>query len=139
MIAMDVYGEGPPLVLVHGVATSRSIWRHVVPIDKTEPAEGPVSGTPVLQLFVIDPAVIDVDWSVDGVVVAAKGGTGFDLAQAGLSSGEHVISAKAYDNAGEDLVKYRDAVCPDSVESWYCHSTGWANATQTVEWTVTVP
>ena len=28
---MDVNGEGPPLVLVHGVATSRSIWRHVVP------------------------------------------------------------------------------------------------------------
>jgi pimeloyl-ACP methyl ester carboxylesterase len=28
---MDVYGEGSPLVLVHGVATSRSIWRHVVP------------------------------------------------------------------------------------------------------------
>ena len=28
---MDVKGEGPPLVLVHGVATSRSIWRHVVP------------------------------------------------------------------------------------------------------------
>jgi pimeloyl-ACP methyl ester carboxylesterase len=26
-----VKGEGPPLVLVHGVATSRSIWRHVVP------------------------------------------------------------------------------------------------------------
>jgi pimeloyl-ACP methyl ester carboxylesterase len=31
VIAMDVYGEGSPLVLVHGVATSRSIWRHVVP------------------------------------------------------------------------------------------------------------
>jgi pimeloyl-ACP methyl ester carboxylesterase len=29
---MDVYGEGSPLVLVHGVATSRSIWRHVVPV-----------------------------------------------------------------------------------------------------------
>ena len=28
---MDVQGDGPPLVLVHGVATSRSIWRHVVP------------------------------------------------------------------------------------------------------------
>ncbi len=28
---MDVNGDGPPLVLVHGVATSRSIWRHVVP------------------------------------------------------------------------------------------------------------
>lgn len=28
---MDVNGVGPPLVLVHGVATSRGIWRHVVP------------------------------------------------------------------------------------------------------------
>jgi pimeloyl-ACP methyl ester carboxylesterase len=31
VIAIDVQGDGPPLVLVHGVATSRSIWRHVVP------------------------------------------------------------------------------------------------------------
>jgi pimeloyl-ACP methyl ester carboxylesterase len=30
-IAMDVQGDGPSLVLVHGVATSRSVWRHVVP------------------------------------------------------------------------------------------------------------
>jgi pimeloyl-ACP methyl ester carboxylesterase len=29
--AMDVHGDGPPLVLVHGVATSSSIWRHVAP------------------------------------------------------------------------------------------------------------
>jgi pimeloyl-ACP methyl ester carboxylesterase len=28
---MDVHGDGPPLVLVHGVATSRSVWRHVLP------------------------------------------------------------------------------------------------------------
>jgi len=28
---MEVQGDGPPLVLVHGVATNRSIWRHVVP------------------------------------------------------------------------------------------------------------
>ena len=28
---MDVHGDGPPLVLVHGVATNRSIWRHVAP------------------------------------------------------------------------------------------------------------
>ena len=93
----------------------------------------------MLKLFVIDPTVIDVDWSVNGERVAAKGGTAFDVANAGLPSGTHTISATAYDNATEDLVKYRDAECPDSVESWYCHSTGWANATQTVEWTVTIP
>lgn len=116
-----------------------SIWRHVVPIDAAEPEPGAVAGTPVLKLFVIDPTVIDVDWSVNGERVAAKGGTAFDVANAGLTSGTHTISATAYDNATEDLVKYRDAECPDSVESWYCHSTGWANATQTVEWTVTIP
>ena len=31
MIAIDEQGEGPTLVLVHGVATSRAVWRHVVP------------------------------------------------------------------------------------------------------------
>jgi hypothetical protein len=115
------------------------IWRHVVPIDATEPPEGTVSGTPVLHLFVIDPAVIDVDWSVDGSVVAPKGGTAFDVANAGLASGTHTISATAYDNATEDLVKYRDAECPDSVPMYYCHASGWANATQTVQWSVSIP
>jgi hypothetical protein len=116
-----------------------SIWRNVVPIDTTEPAAGAVTGTPVLQVFVIDPEVIDVDWSVDGSMVAPKGGTGFDVAAQGLASGTHTISATAYDNATEDLVKYRDGTCPASVSSRYCHSTGWNNATQTVEWTVTIP
>ena len=114
-----------------------SIWRHVVPIDATEPPAGAVSGPTKLELFVIDPDVIDVDWSVDGSVVAPKGGTAYDVS--GLASGTHTVTATAYDNAGEDLVKYRDAVCPDSVTRNYCHSTGWANATQTVEWTVTIP
>lgn len=114
-----------------------SIWRHVQPIDATEPPEGPVSGASELKVFVIDPEVIDVDWSVDGNVVAAKGGTSLDLST--LASGTHTVSAKAYDNASEDLVKYRDAKCPSSVTGNYCHSTGWANSTQTVEWTVTIP
>ena len=31
LIAIEEQGEGPTLVLVHGVATSRAVWRHVVP------------------------------------------------------------------------------------------------------------
>ena len=29
---MDVQGEGAPLVLVHGVGTSRVVWRRVMPL-----------------------------------------------------------------------------------------------------------
>ncbi len=116
-----------------------TIWRNVVPIDKTEPPAGAVSDPGLLEVFVIDPAVIDIDWSVDGSVVAPKGGTAFDVAAAGLAPGMHTISAKAYDNASEDLVKYRDSTCPSSVTGRYCSSTAWKNSIQTVEWTVTIP
>lgn len=30
-IALDAAGEGEPLVLLHGVGTSREVWRHVLP------------------------------------------------------------------------------------------------------------
>jgi hypothetical protein len=115
------------------------IWRAVAPIDATNPAAGAVSNPASLEVTVVDPAVIDVDWSVDGTVVAAKGGTQFDVAGAKLSSGTHTISAKAYDNATEDLVRYRTAMCQSSVTGRYCHATGWKNSTQVVNWTVTMP
>ena len=51
------------------------VWRNCVPIDSTVPPAGDAAGATTLQVNVIDPAVIDVDWSVDGAVVAAKGGT----------------------------------------------------------------
>jgi pimeloyl-ACP methyl ester carboxylesterase len=31
-VALDDRGSGPPLVLVHGLATTRVIWRHVLPL-----------------------------------------------------------------------------------------------------------
>jgi hypothetical protein len=51
----------------------------------------------------------------------------------------HTVSAKAYDNATEDLVRYRDGTCQASVKGNYCHATGWKNSTQTVTWAVTIP
>src|SRR5262249_49909513 len=81
------------------------IWRNVVPIDSTVPPAGAVSNPTMLQVNVIDPAVINVDWSVDGSVVAANGGITFNVAGRGLSAGTHTVSAKAYDNAGMDLVR----------------------------------
>jgi hypothetical protein len=107
------------------------IWRNVVPIDSTVPPAGAVSNPATLTVNVIDPAVISVDWSVDGTVVAPNGGTTFTVAGRGLTSGSHMISARAYDNASMDLVKYRTGTTFGRMN--------WARSVQTVTWTVTVP
>jgi hypothetical protein len=113
-----------------------SIWRAVTPIDSTEPAEGAVSNPATLKVNVIDPAVINVDWTIDGQTTV-NGGPSFSTAA--LASGMHTISAKAYDNASMDLVRLRTGKCPDSVKNNYCHATSWPRSTQTVTWTVTKP
>jgi hypothetical protein len=114
------------------------IWRAVTPIDSTEPAAGAVASPTTLTVHVIDSEVIDVDWSVDGEVVAENGGPVFDPGAAGLSPGTHTIEARAYDNADMDLVRNRSSTCPDSVTGRYCHGTSWSRSEQRVSWTVTV-
>lgn len=115
-----------------------SIWRALEPIDSTEPEAGAVSNPATLITHVIDPAVIDVDWSVDGELVAERGGPVFDVVGAALTAGTHTITARAYDNATEDLVRNRSSTCPSSVTNRYCHGTAWSRSEQTVEWTVTL-
>jgi hypothetical protein len=107
------------------------IWRAVVPIDSITPPAGALGSPGMLELKVIDPEVIDVDWSVDGQVVAAHGGTTFDLAARNLPAGMHTISAKAYDNAGMDLVRYTSGTQYGRMN--------WARSQQTVSWTIEVP
>jgi hypothetical protein len=68
---------------------------------------------------------------VDGQVVAANGGTRFDIAAQKLASGSHTVSAKAYDNAGMELVRY--------VTGTKYGRMNWARSQQTVEWKVSVP
>ena len=113
-----------------------SIWRAVTPIDSTEPPAGAVTNPAMLTVNVIDPAVINVDWTVDGTTTS-NGGTSLSLAT--LASGVHTISAKAYDNASMDLVKNRTSTCPPSVTGGYCHGTSWKRSEQVVTWTVTKP
>ena len=116
-----------------------SIWRAVRPIDSSDPPAGEVNDPASLTVSVIDPAVIDIDWEIDGELVAEKGGGTLNLAAAGLGSGSHTVTARAYDNASEDLVRYRSGQCPDSVTGQYCHASAWLNSTQTLEWTVIIP
>lgn len=104
------------------------IWQRVVPIDSTVPPAGAVSGAMPLVVNVIDPAVIYVDWTVDGTTMV-NGGTTFNTA--GLAPGSHTISAKAYDNAGNDLVRH--------VPGTTYGRQNWARSVQTVTWTVTIP
>lgn len=111
-----------------------SIWRAVTPIDSTEPPAGAVNNPPTLKVNVIDPAVINVDWTIDGQTTV-NGGPSFSTAA--LAAGTHMISAKAYDNASTDLVKLRTGVCPASEKGDYCKATAWPRSTQTVTWTVT--
>jgi hypothetical protein len=113
-----------------------SIWRAVTPIDSTDPPAGAVNNPAMLTVNVVDPAVINVDWTIDGMTTV-NGGT--SLSTADLAPGTHMISAKAYDNASTDLVKLRTGVCPQSVRGPYCHGTAWPRSTQTVSWTVTKP
>ena len=107
------------------------IWRYVTPIDSTTPAAGAAPYPTTLTVNVIDPAVIAVDWSVDGDVRLTNGGTTFDVASQALPAGSHTIVAKAYDNASRDLVLQ----VPGS--TW--GRMNWARSVQTVTWTVTVP
>lgn len=113
-----------------------SIWRAVVPIDSVKPPAGAVTAPAVLELAVVDPAVISVDWTIDGKTTV-NAGTTFDTST--LSSGSHTVEARAYDNASTDLIKNRTSKCPTAVRGNYCHATAWARSEQKVTWTVTKP
>ena len=113
------------------------IWRAVQqPYDSVEPAAGAVTNPTMLKVNVIDPAVISVNWSVDGTMVAANGGPTFSIASAGLASGTHTITARAYDNAGMDLVRQ---VPGTTFYRQYWGSGAMGHSDKTVTWTVTIP
>ena len=113
------------------------IWRAVQqPYDSVEPPAGAVTNPAMLKVNVIDPAVISVNWSVDGTMVAANGGPTFSIASAGLASGTHTITARAYDNAGMDLVRQ---VPGTTFYRQYWGSGAMGHSDKTVTWTVTIP
>jgi hypothetical protein len=96
----------------------RQIYEMVKPIDDSTAST--VTAPQVLEVKVVDPAVLKVDWSVDDKVVAANGGASFDVAAQKLAAGSHEISARAYDDT--------DWVRGDR-----------AKLEQTVQWTIQVP
>lgn len=96
----------------------RDIYEIVDPIDSSTPAN---TTTPmVLEVKVVDPAVIAVDWTVDG----SPAGTGATFDATTLASGTHEVVARAHDDT-----------------PWVPMDTphGREELEQTVEWTITVP
>jgi hypothetical protein len=112
------------------------IWRVVMtPYDSVEPPAGAVTNPAALTVNVIDPEVINVDWSVDGNVVAVDGGPSYAVAGANLTPGTHTVTARAYDNAGEDLVRQ---VPGTTFNRQYWGAGAMGHSDKTVTWTVTI-
>ncbi len=72
------------------------IYSIVAPIDAHTDNSAPLNNPGGLQVRVVDPEVIKVEWSVDGVVASTDGGECFVLAD--LPSGSHTVIARAYDD-----------------------------------------
>jgi hypothetical protein len=98
----------------------RVIYDIVRPFDVS--LSTPEGGTDVevVEARVVDPEVLQVDWSVDGELVAEDHGQLLDLAQLDLASGEHTVSARAHDDT-----------------EWVRGERGALE--QTLQWTVQVP
>ncbi len=116
------------------------VWRVIErPWDSVSPPPGPVANPAALAVHVIDPAVISVDWSLDGAVIAEDGGPFYDIAAADLAPGTYTVTARAYDNAGTDLVRYREHTGFNR-QYWgpVTESRPMARSDQSVTWTVTI-
>lgn len=112
------------------------IWRVVEsPYDSVTPEAGAVTNPEALTVNVIDPAVISVDWTVDGNIVAMDGGPTYNIGSAGLAAGMHTVEARAYDNAGTDLVLQ---VPGTTFNRQYWGSGDMGHSDKTVTWTVTI-
>jgi hypothetical protein len=74
----------------------RDIYAIVDPIDAHTENSSPLTNPTELVVSVIDPAVIKVEWSVDGSVVTADGGQCFTPSN--LGAGSHTVTARAYDD-----------------------------------------
>ena len=112
------------------------VWRAVqTPYDSVVPAAGPVTNPASLTVNVIDPAVISVDWSVDGTMVGPNGGPTYAIGSANLAPGMHTVTARAYDNAGMDLVRQ---VPGTTFNRQYWGSGAMGHSDKTVTWTVTI-
>jgi hypothetical protein len=122
---------GVPLNAIGREQTILNMYKYYVdPLDSYKPNSLPLTNPADLWVDAVDPAVINVDWYVNGSVVLDNGPESLHLANLALSSGTYTITARAYDsvldleNTGRDYDWVR---------------TGESYLQQSVSWTVSVP
>jgi hypothetical protein len=74
----------------------RDIYGIVSPIDAATDNSAVLVNPAELAVEVVDPAVIKVEWSIDGQVMTADGGARFQ--PPALAAGDHTVAARAYDD-----------------------------------------
>lgn len=99
------------------------LYALVDPLDAWLDNSAPVPDTATLWVDQIDPAVIELEWYVDGTRVAGASAATFRLADLGYAPGTHTVSARAFDPTGFD-----------PVAGWVRADT--SSLEQTVSWTV---
>lgn len=104
-------------------ALIRRIYDYVDPLDRYLDNTAVLHDPDTLWVDVVDPAVIDVAWFVDGILAAGAQGESFDPDLLDLVAGDHVITARAFDSAmtagsdGPDWIR-RDKDLMTQIVSW---------------------
>ena len=108
----------------------QDIYRYVDPLDGYLSNSAALIEPDTLWVDVVDPAVILVEWTVNGVLSTANTDETFDVAIEGLGPGNHTITARAYD----EVLDYSfTGGALDLVRS------GYSAMEQFVSWSVLIP
>jgi hypothetical protein len=120
-----------PLNAIGREQTILNMYKYYVdPLDSYKSNSRPLINPTELWVDTVDPAIIKVDWYVNGAIVLDNGPESLHMANLALSSGTYTITARAYDsvldleNTGRDYDWVR---------------TGESYLQQSVSWTVSVP
>lgn len=108
----------------------QDIYRFVDPLDGFLTSSGTLVDPGELWVDVVDPDVILVEWSVNGVLSTANTGETFEVALEGLGPGVHTVTARAYD----EVLDYAfTGGALDLVRG------GYSELEQFVSWTILIP
>jgi hypothetical protein len=105
---------GRPFDAVSREAMILQIYRKVDPLDGWSPNEDPLFNPKEISIDLIDPAVIDVEWQLDGQTIATADKQVFKLADHKLAYGEHTLTARAFDPT--DWVRIRKDLLQETVK-----------------------